>query len=196
MKKLLLLFLASVLAIIIDGWPLEKRDPHSILMAVLNSEKTFITKNDHDVLLKNYIIGDVYFDVSFVTNPSDYSFVDFDNDGADELVVRISDNWRNYLILRCDGLDVYGYETGIRAMQNLKKDGSFKGSSGADVAHYCRMTFKRNSYTIECEAVKDDLSKVYELHGEVCTVEEIDEFIRGWNAKENVEWLSYKDSLN
>lgn len=196
MQKLLALFLASVFAFIIDGWPLDKRDSHSILMTVLQSEKTFITKNDCNVLLKNYIIGDRSFQVSFVANPSDYTFVDFDGDGSDELVVRISDNRWEYLILRCDGLDVYGYETGIRALQCLKKDGSFRGSSGADVNHYCRMTFESTGYKIVEEARKDGLTGIYELYGEECTVEEVDAFIAQFNSKEGVEWLNYEDLIN
>lgn len=168
----------------------EDVDVKSLLMAVLDSEKNFITESGNTVLLKDFSISEQDYDERYLAKPVNYTFVDFDGDGAEELVSNISDSFGMYMVFRVVDSEVYGYLFGIRSLLSLKKDGSFVGSGGADLHSYCRMTFEGVGYKIVEEAYKDGFTGTYKLYGEECTLEEIDAFIDQFNAKEGVEWLN------
>ena len=118
----------------------RKDNSKDLLTAVFNNEKTFITEKGEAVLLKNYAVGNGALATPLYANPVEFVFVDFDDDKTDEMVINISADYGTYLVLHCNGLDVYGYEFGARALQVLKIDGSFMGSNGAGSNYYCKLT--------------------------------------------------------
>ena len=163
-----------------------------MLTAVLESKKTFISETGKAVYLKDYHINDGNAVDPILAEPTEYTFVDFDADGNDELVVNISPDYGCYLVLHYNGQDVFGYEFGVRALQALKTDGSFMGSNGAASNYYCQLSFEENQRNITYTAVKDSTMNRFELNGKDCSIEELNEYINDWNLKEPVKWIECK----
>ncbi|MBQ5765270.1 MAG: hypothetical protein IIW03_03895 [Clostridia bacterium] len=160
----------------------------NILTEVLKSEKMFITQTGKKVYLKNHLLGEGVLATPTPAYPTEYVFIDFDGDSHHELLVNVNNEYATYLVLRYNDSTVYGYEFGIRSLQNLKIDGSFSGSGGAATHYYSKMTFVSNTCKIINIAVKDDMGGVYELNGKSCSVSIVNKYITTWNKKENVVW--------
>ena len=192
MKRLLSVFLICITVLTMGACSSKDEDENSLLKAVLNGEKTFITEKGEAVFLKNYAVGHGKLATPLYANPTEFVFVDFDGDKIDELVINISTDYGAYLILRRDGLDVYGYEFGVRSLISLKTDGSFIGSNGASSNYYCRLTFEDNKANVVYTAIKDSNMNRFELDGKECSVEELNEYINDWELKESVKWINYK----
>lgn len=157
------------------------------LDAVLKSKRLYIDRNGSAVYLNKGAIalgGGQYRPYA----PMEYTYVDFDQDGLEELVVLVSYDFGLYLVLHHNGQDIFGYELGIRSLIPLKTDGSFKGSNGAASSCYCRMTFQDGGYTIHDEAVCDYLEEIYQINGKDVSPDAINEFVSSWNLKETVTW--------
>lgn len=191
MKKILSIFLFCIIIFTLCACSTKNEDSESLLTAVLNNEKTFITENGEAVLLQNYLTSH---SIPSLSSPIEYVFVDFDEDKVDELVINISSDYGLYLVLHYNGFDIYGYEFGIRSLNVLKTDGSFIGSNGAASTYYCRLTFEDNNANVIYTAVKDSRMNRFELNGEEAPIESINEYINDWNLKESVEWIKYSSS--
>ena len=194
MKKLISIVLVCAIVLAMGACSSKKDDSKGLLTAVLNNEKTFITEKGEAVLLKNYAVGNGELATPLYAKPTEYVFVDFDEDETNEMVINISADYGAYLVLHCNGLDVYGYEFGVRALQALKTDGSFMGSNGAASNYYCRLTFEDNKANVTYTAIKDSTMNRFELNGKECSIEELNEYINDWNLKKAVEWIKLKDN--
>lgn len=194
MKKLISIVLVCAIVLATGACSSKKDDSKGLLTAVLNNEKTFITEKGEAVLLKNYAVGNGELATPLYAKPTEYVFVDFDEDETNEMVINISADYGAYLVLHCNGLDVYGYEFGVRALQALKTDGSFMGSNGAASNYYCRLTFEDNKANVTYTAIKDSTMNRFELNSKECSIEELNEYINDWNLKKAVEWIKLKDN--
>jgi len=196
MKKHFYTILLSVLlacfAFLLVGC--SDNEPKNNLSDVLENKAPFISEIGTSAYLKDYKIGVGTLSIPIDAIPSKYVYVDLDNDGANELVVNISDKYGYYLVLHWNGQDVYGFEFNARSLLSLKTDGSFMRSNGAARNSYCKMSFDNNSYTIIDEAIKDSTAGNFELKGKNVSVEALNEFISNWNLKSNVEWKNIKVS--
>ena len=160
------------------------KDENEVLNAVLNNRKTFIDENGKAVYLADYLI-----DGTIPITPTQYTYVDFDGDNQEELVIDISTNLGIYLLLNYNGLDVFARPLGIRTLSSIKSDGSFISSNGAASTYYCKAKFEGNEFTPYYECVKDSMLGIFTLNGENVSIATINEFINDWNLKENVEWF-------
>ena len=151
-----------------------------------------MTQNGKEVLLKDYMVGEGEYITNIYAQPYEYTFVDFDKDGMDEMIINISVDLGFYLVLHYEAEKVYGYEFVIRSLQSLKSDGSFIRSGGAMSTYYSCMTFDKQNVKIINTAIKDDNNQIYELYGKQSSVEELDKYIANWNQKENVTWMKCK----
>lgn len=154
-----------------------------ILFDVMNNKQKFINEDNKEVFLKDFKIIE-----NQTAKVDKYAFVDMDKDGTEELVIYTTSDYGAYVILHYENDKVYGYMIGVRSLENLKTDGSFMGSSGANSNEYSRMTFSKNSYAIKTEAVYDETNKVYEIDNTSVSEKQIKEFVENWNKKENVSW--------
>ena len=152
-------------------------DTKQLLLNVMNNKQKFIDEDNNEVYFKDFKI---------VENQT--AFVDMDKDGTEELVIYTTSDYGAYVILHYENNKVYGYMIGVRSLENLKTDGSFMGSSGANSNEYSRMTFNKNSYSIKTEAVYDGTDKIYKINNEKVSEKEIKEYVENWNKKENVSW--------
>lgn len=193
MRKIRYLFLCLAVILAFGGCSTSKaNESEKILNAVLASEKTFIAETGKAVYLNGYHINDGNTVDPILADPAEYTFVDFDADGNNELVVNISPEYGCYLVFHYNGQDVFGYEFGVRALQALKSDGTFMGSNGAASNYYCQLSFEENQRNITYTAVKDSTLNRFELNGKECSIEELNEYINDWNLKEPVKWIECK----
>lgn len=154
-----------------------------LLINVMNNKQKFINEDNKETYLK---------DLEIVENQKaevdKYAFVDMDKDGIEELVIYTTSDYGAYIILHYENDKVYGFMIGVRSLENLKNDGSFMRSSGANSNEYSRMAFNKNSYSIKKEAVYDVTNKVYEIDNTGVSEKEIKEYVEKWNKKEDVNW--------
>ena len=182
MKKLISVLL--ILIIIFSVSACEKNTSNTDLMLILENKQQFITEAGEKVYIKDYKYGEEYY-----ATLNKYTSVDFDDDGIDELVVDISVNGGIYLVLHSDSSKVYGFLFSARELQSLKTDGSFMQSGGAIAICYCSMTFGEGTYEITEIAVSDSYTGRLEIDGKECSVEEINEYAKNWQLKEDAEWF-------
>lgn len=161
----------------------SKTDTKQLLLDVMNNKQKFIDKDNKEVFLKDFKIVE-----NQTAKVDKYAFVDMDKDGTEELVIYTTSDYGAYVILHYENNKVYGYMIGVRSLENLKTDGSFMGSSGANSNEYSTMTFNKNTYTIKTEAVYDETNKEYKINNVKVSEKEIKEYAENWNKKENVSW--------
>ena len=136
-------------------------DTKQLLLNVMNNKQKFIDEDNNEVYFKDFKIVE-----NQTAKVDKYAFVDMDKDGTEELVIYTTSDYGAYVILHYENNKVYGYMIGVRSLENLKTDGSFMGSSGANSNEYSRMTFNKNSYSIKTEAVYDGTDKIYKINNE------------------------------
>jgi serine/threonine protein kinase len=119
--------------------------------------------------------------------------VDFDNDGFSEMVINIHQDYGAYLVLHCVGTDVYGYELGYRALNDIRCDGTFTGSDGADCTYIFRMEFANGSYRLDYEAIMDGIFDRFEIKGKTATREQVNNYFIERDNIPSVEWIDYYD---
>lgn len=158
------------------------------LAAVLNNKKAFITQSGEVSYLKNYKIQKLLDEEQLPVNPCEYTYVDFDGDTMDELIINISAEYGYYLILHYNGYDIFSYEADMRTMATIKADGSFSGSSGASNTLYCKATFKNNKLSIKQKAFYDSNTDTYQIDGNAVSADDFQAFLTDWNQTQDVTW--------
>ncbi len=170
----------------------------NVLIEVLNNQRCFVTENGRSIYIKDYVNNWIDNSEPFEAEVLSYAVVDFDDDGENEIVASIKTDPRpNYVclfVLHYDGQDVWGFMFGVRELHDLKTDGSFISTGGAGTHFYCRLSFENNQRNISYLAVKDDMGYRYEINGNICTVDEVDQYIREWESKEAVPWISFTEA--
>lgn len=169
----------------ISGEEIKTIEPKEILINAMNSKQTFIAESGEEILFNEYVLPN-----EKTTEAEEYAFVDLDKDGIEELAVLTTADYGEYIVFRYEEVSekVYAYLIGIRAFQEVKTDGSFRGSNGADSHSYLEMEFVDNKVQIKTIAVDDGMIGEYKINGEAVTKEKINEYVNAWNQKENVEW--------
>ncbi len=161
---------------------------NDLLLSVLNSETTFTAEDGKNVLLIDFAYG---YDgnVPLLADPQEYTFVDMDGDGTDELIADITPTQTAYIVLHEEDGTVYGYLFYVRTLLNLKADGSFMQSGGLGITNYARMQFDNSSCEIINTASVNVADGIYEINETVCTAEELNEYEQDWNAKADAQWV-------
>ncbi len=153
------------------------------LRGVLKSNVTFVTMDGTEHLLKDYVATD-----GNVFVPQMYTCVDFEGDGVEELVVYGNESYGVYMIFHPEGDKMWGFERDVRALINLKQDGTFMRSSGI-VGDYARIYFGAHGMLEEELAYADDMEKVYRLHGAPSTQEKVQQYIDEFHQKPDAVWI-------
>lgn len=183
----------------------SQQNSANILLSVLYNKKPFITTKGTTVYLKDYkpfykYPEDVdYYEKDIVFVPRDYTFVDLDKDGQEELIVAEAPYADTYLILRKENEKIYGYSLYIRWFEELKKDGSFISSGGALIHDYNTISFKENTYNISEFAKyyfvgENSADNVFEINGKTVSLEEIKKFADDWEKRPEAEWIKFEQT--
>jgi len=122
-----------------------------------------------------------------------YTFIDFDHDECNELVLETSSDLYTYIILRCSDSNVFAFLFGARQLGELKADGSFLGSNGAASTAYFTLRFDGGGYISTCEASGDYAAGIFEINSKPCSEQEFNTFVAAWGDKETPAWISLKE---
>ena len=88
--------------------------------------------------------------VDYPVEADSFYLVDLDHDGTPELILAVpigTDTFR--LILRYEDSIVYSFSFPGRAFNDLRKDGTFWASSGANESGICSITFSKEQCTVD-----------------------------------------------
>ena len=166
------------------------------LEKVLNKEASFTFKSlvfdevTEENLEKFRFITEYSVNNAFL--PVVYSYVDFDSDGVEELLVAEM-GLHFYLILRYDNGKVNGYILERLSAQEIKTDGSFVVSWHKGPESVNRVQFDG----LECEltelACKDETENTYTLNGKTATKEIVESYFADWKSSgEKITWTNIK----
>ena len=188
MKKLFTIFMCLVLCFCFVGCKnTEERNEEAkaALTRVLNNKENFTVHNvytnkttEENLKKFNY---PTYSNALHVFVPDNYTFVDFDKDGIEELLI-IDILLSSHLFLKYDDGRVYGYVHDAKInnhinLKGVKTDGSFVTSAFDGYEAISRISFSGTSYEITQLAYKDDSSNKYLLNGKPAKKSEVEAFI-------------------
>ena len=140
--------------------PIQSSD--EILLQVLKDQALFFSvSNDESMTLEEYCIGESE-RIGFEVSITQYAFVDMDGDGIREAVVdfRFGENSQVMcMILKWNSSSeiVSGTEFYHRQMSQIKEDGSFAYSGGADNAGWAKLRWENDAWVTE--SVEDSSDK-------------------------------------
>ena len=88
--------------------------------------------------------------VDYPVEADSFSLVDLDHDGTPELILSVPIGATvSVLILRYEDSIVYGFSFSGRAFNDIKKNGTFWASSGANESGICSITFSKEQCTVD-----------------------------------------------
>lgn len=186
-----------------DTQPLKERTATDAYKAVLQGNMEFrdtLSGENFDISRVQELITP---DTSFTIKPNYFSVVDLDADGTVEVILSLDVNGNgpgHYLVLRDQDDIVYGYLFAVREFNDIKADGTFWNTGGASDIGICRVTFDRDTYSIDRFAYNlyspstsgDGMS--YFIDDQEVTEEEWDLAVSQWNESPYVEWYEFTDA--
>ena len=193
MKRFLIVLTVFVVVIAFAGCKNEnKHKGASFLSGILENWEAFIDEEGNSVYLKDYTVKA---NKNMKFTPQKYAAVDFDGDNADESVLYGSPDYGVYLVFRNVDKKIYCFEFTEREFINLKTDGTFIQSSGADINSFVNLEFSGSTYSIKEAAYKDGLNNEYRLFGSAAAKESVNAYISDFDKKHNVTWF-YLEELS
>lgn len=123
--------------------------------------------------------------------PEEYTILDLDRDGADELIVKLMGQG-GYLILHPTEDGLWGYTQVVRGMMDLKADGTFTGSSGAGdwgfstVSAFGPDRMEEVCFTW-CESTRDGGQRCF-VNGSPAVLREFEAAVDLQDQKESAPW--------
>ena len=164
-----------------------------LLMQVLLSEKPFTDESGKTVYLKDHNIfsyGGTMQGMKAVAEK--YAFVDFDNDGTNELIVYVTPDVGAYMVFHIASDKVYGYEFVARVFTAVKQDGTFVASSGAAMEYFYRLSFQNEKCAFRELAYKCDDPKEqaeYRVDGKPVTTADFAAYYNAFAEKADAQWI-------
>jgi len=206
MKKLIAILLCLAICLSFAGCkksekqeekPIEQQteNPREALEKVLNKEASFTYKWTFGTVTEQNLEKFTFNTEGvalYAFLPVAYTYVDFDSDGVEELLV--SDMGLHFfLILRYDNGKVNGYILERLSAQNIKTDGSFVISWYKGPESVNRIQFDGVEYELTELACKDETENTYELNGKAATKAEVESYIADWKSSgTNITWTNIK----
>ena len=129
-------------------------------------------------------------------SPRFYSYIDFNEDGIEELLV-IDLTQQHSLILRYDNGEVKGnvfWEEDTIDTKTFKTNGTFSLYFPRNVKTVSRVTFDGYDCEITHLAYINDSEKDYKLNGKAESKEKVEEYIKNW--EENTEKFKYTNIMS
>ncbi|MBE6651599.1 MAG: hypothetical protein E7613_09865 [Ruminococcaceae bacterium] len=136
---------AKLLSIVGIVTPPGVTEPFS---SILSSKNSFLLNNENRTFIKDFVFP--YSGKGLMEDTSvQYTYVDFEGDGNNELVIR--GRYGEMLILKANGNSYYGFTYDFRSMQTLYDDGTFAWNyTDAEGLHYGRakLEFSDGAYKV------------------------------------------------
>ena len=125
------------------------------------------------------------------TGVIDWRYLDFNQDGQNEVFVETDSMNATYMILHWNGTEIRCYDFGHRHIQELKENGYMSGSNGASSTIYYRISFSNNEMIQHTLALFDTAAKQFLIDESTVTEAEANAFLREWYQIPNVIGISY-----
>ena len=169
-------------------------DARDLLRGVLGSNTPFVAEDGEKHLLNEYVTAD---GTLFI--PQQYTYVDFESDGTEELVAygNTDGNLYNgvYMVFYDAGSAVWGFEKTHHEMMDLKQDGTFlhfdKGTT-----RYVSAYFSNRGMMVDELAYMDEIGNEYRIRGEASTERYVQEYLGEFYAKPDAIWLGRASTSN
>ena len=167
--------------------------------SVLHNNMTFTNSDTNQSMYLSQLISS-FTDVSMQIPY--FALVDLDRDTIPEVILRETVNGTDYgvVVLHYQDGIVYGYSLYTRGFMQLKIDGTFSYSSGAGDNGFGRMSFNRNSYTINPQAycqTNADGSISYFVNQAPSTADAYSAALDGQERKSDASWYEFSaDSVD
>lgn len=154
------------------------------LIKVLNNENKFTTQEGNSIYLKDY---DTYLNMNEIKK---YAFVDFDQDGENELLAYTKAYAGEQFVFHYEKENIYGYVMpDERRIADVKTDGTYTSSTTAYTIAYKKMIFDGNVLKEENIAIKD--YEKYEIDSKDVSKTEFEVFVKNQKEKEGITWKEF-----
>jgi hypothetical protein len=176
-----------------------KRKTISIILALVLCTAAFAlpVSGSENALSKEAKIAFGTF-IQTIPEASSFGIVDMNASGEEEVIVMSDYQGGTIFLLYFNGSSVVSYEFDFRAMMNLKTDGTFLGSSGAESTSYHRFKAGTANFTSENEVTLaysegSDTSDGSEVHYWIDNKEVSESRFNVWEnereARDDVKWI-------
>lgn len=165
------------------------------LKSVLLNEETLFYRDDTADILSTYngYLKDIEYNGSLMETPQ-FTIIDLDGDDIPEVVLAIK-NYHGFVILKYKNNKVTGNYISYRTFAQLRKDGSFESSSGADNNKIGKIYFIGD--TIFTEYKYKSSGNSYFLRDIPIKKETWDKQLTSFMDLPEVDWFNYnKDEIN
>ena len=197
MKKILMVLLCFVISLSFVGCKnteKQNNEARELLQKVLEKEQSFTFKS----LVFDKVTEESLEKFSFPTEvsainrfaPLGYSYIDFDSDGIEELLI-VDVELQFFLILKYDDGNVNGYILDDMSLQGIKTDGSFLTVRYDSYTAISRVSFEGLNCEVSYLAYKGDSTNTYQLKGKPATKEEVESYFDEWNENTTkISWIT------
>lgn len=207
MKKAISIILCLILCVLFTGCKkdgsnadeskISNTDARTALMKVLNNEADFTYKCVvfGDVSTEN--LKDFHYNTEVNAaihnhfSPAFYLFADFNTDGVDEMLI-LDAKLSDYLVLRHDGTNTYGYIVQNINAQDINKDGSFirvfyRRDSDSKKSYAIKeintLSFEGENFKITTLAIMDEHADSYKINDKEVSKEKAQEYFDNWQKE-------------
>lgn len=161
--------------------------------AVLEGKMKFrdsLSRSDFDI---SQVQKAITTDTSFTIKPRYIAKADLDADGTTEVILSLEINENNtygYLILRYQDSVVYGYTLAQREFSEVRTNGTFESANGAADFNICRITFDKDSYSIDSIMAykSSENGESYLIDQQEVTQKEYEQAYKKWEETPYIEW--------
>lgn len=132
--------------------------------------------------------------------------IDLDGDGGLEIVLQIgteSDDYIGFVVLRQDDGEYVGQGYYYRSFYDLRTDGSYTFSSGANDSGFGMLAYQDGQWverilaqTYETVTTTEESQQIYMVGGEMTTQEAYERFVEEQHAKALQPWYPSLSSIN
>ncbi|WPC39909.1 cell wall-binding repeat-containing protein [Clostridium sp. JS66] len=168
--------------------------------AVLQNGAMFFSTDDS----KSRSLNDFLNDNNFINNKQSithFTVLDMDGDNIPEVILELSSTNapEAYEILHYMNGKVYGYHRVLRALEDLKSDGTFLESGGAFDNTFAKLKFNENGsdeIQIASEVSNQEngnISETYYIGNKIVTKKEFDDFMKSNSKSKQANWYVYNN---
>lgn len=156
----------------------------SILLAVMENRLPLRSMEGQTMYL------DAYLPTLNATSAFYWEYLDFDQDGENEIFAMTDSSFSSYLVLHWTGETVCVFDFGYRAVQEVKENGYISGANSASCMSYYRLGFSGNNLQIHSLAELDYAAESFVVDGKRVGIDEADDFLYRWCEIPNVLGVS------
>lgn len=168
----------------------ENKNEDDLYFKVLNNKLSYVNENNEKTLFSEYMKN---FEGNTKTTVK-YTLLDLDEDSKKEMVIWVETFDGFYLILNNESGTIYGFEDVLRGMLQIKEDGTYSASGGAQSNAILKCKFNKTERIVETLA-EEDYGK-YAINGKDVDNSEYSNYLEEFKNKKDVEFVTYIENYD